>query len=520
MDKRVSQFKEIFLGLERAYGTFQPKDSLREDNKAEGETWIRKKPLEDKLWQDHLEGAWPSLGVFPINDEDKCRWGCIDVDEYPLDHVSIAKKLSERNLPFIVTKSKSGGAHIFLFFKEYVPAGIVHNKIKELAAFMGLGHCEVFPKQEKLMREGNPSDWEVGSFLNMPYHNGLEHTERYAFSGEGNVLTLEEFLKEVEEKSLTEEQLKKLSLKKENSEFADAPYCIEAYITENKTVQPGSRDNFLFQYAVYAKKKFGENFEQEVYKFHQKYFEDPLTPKEIEKIIKQSDKKDWGYKCKDQPMCSFCNKSKCRIRKYGVGDSNIITDVGNVIQYGDNEDTIYHVTINQEKTIVCTIEELYDQHKFRKKCLVKLGSMPSMMKREDWDYYITDIVSKAIKVQSEFEMTPEGEFRNVLTRYISNQANAMDIDDILNGQCFVDDEERKVYFRMDQLQEYMRNRRYGILTSNQMGIFLRNLGGDYSKRKLNNKKGQLVWWVPSDKFTTKQEVELHQQEEKEEAIPF
>jgi hypothetical protein len=73
-------------------------------------------------------------------------------------------------------------------------------------------------------------------------------------------------------------------------------------------------------------------------------------------------------------------------------------------------------------------------------------------------------------------MTPEGEFRNVLTRYISNQANAMDIDDILNGQCFVDDEERKVYFRMDQLQEYMRNRRYGILTSNQMGIFLRNLG--------------------------------------------
>jgi len=105
----------------------------------------------------------------------------------------------------------------------------------------------------------------------------------------------------------------------------------------------------------------------------------------------------------------------------------------------------------KKRRIVCTIEELYDQHKFRKNCLVKLGSMPSMMKREDWDYYITDIVSKAIKVQSEFEMTPEGEFRNVLTRYISNQANAMDIDDILNGQCFVDDEERKVYFRMDQL---------------------------------------------------------------------
>ena len=383
---------------------------------------------------------------------------------------------------------------------------------------MGLGHCEVFPKQEKLLREGNVKDWEVGSFLNLPYHNGLNHTERYAFSDEGNILDLDEFLKEVEKKSITDIELKKLSLKKENSDFTDAPYCIEAYLTENKTVQPGNRDNFLFQYSVYAKKKFGENFEEEVHKFHHKYFDDPLRPKEIEKIIRQADKKDWGYKCKDQPMCSFCNKSKCRIRKYGVGDSNIITDVGNVIQYGDNEDTIYHVTVNNEQTIVCTIEELYDQHKFRKKCLVKLASMPSIMKREDWDLYITTIVSKAIKVKSEFEMTPEGEFRNILTRYISNQANALDIDDILNGQCFVDDEESRVYFRMDQLQEYMRNRRYGAMTSNQMGIFLRNLGGDYSKRKLNNKKGQLVWWIPSDKIITKQEVEM--QQDKEEEIPF
>jgi hypothetical protein len=116
-------------------------------------------------------------------------------------------------------------------------------------------------------------------------------------------------------------------------------------------------------------------------------------------------------------------------------------------------------------------------------------------------------------------MTPEGEFRNVLTRYISNQANAMDIDDILNGQCFVEDEESKVYFRMDQLQEYMRNRRYIALSSNQMGIFLRNLGGDCSKRKLNGKSAQLVWWVPSEKFASKKVVEV-QEEKVEEAIPF
>ena len=520
MESRVSKFKEIFLGLERAYGTFQPKESLREDNKAEGETWIRKNPVEDSLWESHLKGLWPSIGIFPINDEDKCRWGCIDVDEYPIDHVIIAQKIAGKNLPFIVTKSKSGGAHIFLFFKEYVNAGIVHHKIRDLASSMGLGHCEVFPKQEKLLREGNESDWEVGSFLNMPYHNGLDQTDRYAFDDKGNVLNLDGFLAEVENKSLTTEQLKKLSLKKEKSEFHDAPYCIEAYLTENGKVQKGSRDNFLFQYAVFAKKKYGESYEDEVHKFHHKNFEEALRPKEIEKIIKQADKKDWGYKCKDQPMCQFCNKSLCRIRKFGIGEDSVITDVGNVTQYGNNDDAIYHITINQESTIVCTVEELYDQHKFRKKCLVKTKSMPPMMSRNDYDAFVTSLVSKAIEVKTDEEMTPEGQFKIVLAKYISNQANAVDIDDILNGQCFVDDEENKVYFRIDQLQEYMRNRKHAALSTNQVAVFIRSLGGDSTKRKLNNKPGQLVWFVANDKFNSVEIIEAEEPAEKEEDIPF
>ena len=521
MNDRVSKFKEIFLGLERAYGTFQPSESFRDDNKAEGKSFIHKQQIEDARWEDHLKGSWPSLGIFPINDEDKCRWGCIDIDQYPLDHVSIVQKLKEKNLPFVVAKSKSGGAHLFLFFKDYVPAGAVQKKIKELASLMGLGHCEVFPKQDKLIREGmNSKDWEVGSFLNLPYHNGFNFSDRHAFSEEGNTLSLDEFLAEVEKKSITLDQLKKLSLTNEESEFKDAPFCIEAYLTENKQVQQGSRDSFLFQYAVYAKKKYGENYEEEVHKFHHKYFADPLTPKQLDKIVKQADKKDWGYKCKDQPMCSYCNKSKCRIRKYGVGDSNVITDIGNVVQHGDDADTIYHVTLNDEHRLVLNVEELYDQHKFRKKCLTKIASMPSMMNRDDWDAFVLSIVSKAIKVAPDFEVTPEGQFKTILNRYISNQANAMDIEEILNGQCFVDEEDNKVYFRLDQLQEFMKNRRYAQLTGIQLGIFLRELGGDSTKRKLGNKKGQLVWWVPNDKFNTKVEILPEENTPAEEPIPF
>lgn len=219
-------------------------------------------------------------------------------------------------------------------------------------------------------------------------------------------------------------------------------------------------------------------------------------------------------------MCSFCNKSKCRLRKFGIGENSVITDVGNVTQYGNNDDAIYHITINQESTIVCTVEELYDQHKFRKKCLVKTKSMPPMMARNDFDAFVVNLVSKAIEVKTDEEMTPEGQFKIVLAKYISNQANAMDIDDILNGQCFVDDEENKVFFRIDQLQEYMRNRKHAALTTNQVAVFIRGLGGDCTKRKLNNKPGQLVWFVDNDKFNSIEKIEDIVEQKEEEVIPF
>ena len=516
MDNRVSKFKEIFFGLDRAYGQFTAIEDQREDGKELGETKFVKSPVTDSLWQSHLEGAWPSLGIVPINDDFKCKWGCIDVDTYPLDHLALVKKLKSKGLPFIVARSKSGGAHVFLFFKEYISAKVVVDKLKELASGLGYSDCEVFPKQIKLDTDRG----DCGSFLNLPYFNGLKYSSRVAYDDQGNAMSLDQFLEEVEKKKLTVDELKKLKITKQDSPFADAPFCIESYLAENGTVQEGSRDNFLFQYAVYAKKKYGETFEEEVYNFHHQYFDKPLPPAQIQKIIKQSDKKDWGYKCKDQPMCSFCNKSKCRIRKYGIGEDNVLTDIGSVVQFGDGDDTIYHLNINDFR-ITLTIDELYDQHKFRKKCLAKSGSMPPVLKREDYDAFIINLVGSADKVVSDYELTPEGQFNNILSRFISTQANATDIDEIIAGSCFVDEEDNKVYFRTDQLQEYMKNRKHAPLTANQIGVFLRALGGTTAKKKLNGKHGQLVWVLDNGKFNPKIEpITQPQSEETEEVIPF
>ena len=81
MEERVKKFKDIFYGLDRAYGQYKS-DGQLVNGKASGQAFIKKAPVTDQLWIDHIEGKDPSLGIIPIRDDSKCIWGCIDTVSY------------------------------------------------------------------------------------------------------------------------------------------------------------------------------------------------------------------------------------------------------------------------------------------------------------------------------------------------------------------------------------------------------------------------------------------------------
>ena len=53
--------------------------------------------------------------------------------------------------------------------------------------------------------------------------------------------------------------------------------------------------------------------------FNQNYMIPPLDDASVERIKLQHEKKEWGYKCKDEPMCSYCDKFLCKTRPFGIG---------------------------------------------------------------------------------------------------------------------------------------------------------------------------------------------------------
>ena len=112
---KSTKFKNIFEGLKIAYGQYQSGE--RNDNgKQQTKAFIVRKNVSDELYGKTSTGKRSGFGHHPNYEDNTCRWGCIDIDVYNLDHTSLIQSIRNLSLPLIVCRrSKSGGAHIFIY---------------------------------------------------------------------------------------------------------------------------------------------------------------------------------------------------------------------------------------------------------------------------------------------------------------------------------------------------------------------------------------------------------------------
>jgi hypothetical protein len=317
----LERFKEIFNGLEIAYGQTKHTENFSENGKHQTRSITIKEPPTDNLWQDHLDGKEPALGIVPIRQDSKCKWGCIDIDTYPFDHKNFIKKIRDKNLPLILFRSKSGGAHTFLFTKEYVPASLMRDRLKKMASVLGFAKAEIFPKQDYLRADRG----DTGSFLNLPYHGG-NRSVRYAVDDEGNSMTMEKFFEYYDKHVLSKEQLVTLEFEKnqeKESVFPDGPPCLQTIlsngpIVEGEAVDHAGRNNGLFNIGVYLRKVNPDTWKNKLEEYNiPRYIDPPLKANDVLTVIGSLEKKTYDYKCNDKPICAFCQEKLCYTRKYG-----------------------------------------------------------------------------------------------------------------------------------------------------------------------------------------------------------
>ena len=428
------KFIQIFTGLDRAHGVTYVDKKGAEGQKIKGKSFVKREFVNNKMWEDHLNGNEPSLGIIPINDENKCRWGCIDIDSYAgFDHKKLIDKIKHLQLPLLVFRSKSGGAHVFLFTTVAVEAKLLRDKLLSISAVLGYGGSEVFPKQVELKSKD-----DTGNFLNLPYFGG-DKTTRYCFNDEGEAITLERFCLLHELYKLTPEQLENLQIKRPETEFNDGPPCLESIV---QTEIKDGRDRIIYQYIQYAKRKWPENWQLKINAFNYKYFashpEGPLDDKIIQGKIKFNDGKELGFKCNEEPMCNHCDKNLCRTRKFGIGGDSVFPTLSD-LQKVTLDEPYYWVNVDGERVKLDNIDYLIEQRLFRRNVAKQINKKPPRITVKEFEKY-TDQLLQGLEIVA----APEGsslvdQLRNHLEDYcIQRAVGTVTKPDILNGAVYTE----------------------------------------------------------------------------------
>jgi len=493
MKNEIERFSLLFRGLNRAYGALNltTKDAR---GKQKGVYKFVHEPRTSATYDAHLKGE-TSIGVVPINEDNACLWGAIDIDQYPLDHSEILKKLNLLELPLVVCRSKSGGAHLYLFFKELIEAEKVQLKLKEIAAEIGYGGCEIFPKQIKLVLERGDN----GNFLNLPYFDH-EGGLRYAFNKDGSAATLVEFLDMAEASAITEDQLDGLMAKTVpdvDEKIKDGPPCLQALMRQG--FPEGTRNNGLFNLGVYLRKAFPDEWETKILDYNQTIMDPALDLKEVNIVADQIKKKDYQYKCADQPICNFCNKDLCRSRKHGVGGGANTPTVANLRKY-DSEPPLWFLDVNGSPVELDT-EGLQNQHRFQMLCMEQINFMPRTITRQAWEAQMHGLLGQMLDTEGAVITTSadtslSGQFYDMLEEFSTHMQSAMDREEILLRRPWTDEEEGRTYFRLKDFEAFLKRNKFFEYKSNRIAQRLRDIDGKSEQVKI---KGQRVrcWSIPA-----------------------
>ena len=129
----AQEFYSLFKGSDIAHGTYEVKGNRANDGKKQGIAKVIKEPTRVEMWEEHLNGGI-GLGIIPIKSDNMCQWGAIDIDQYDVSHKKLIDVLTENKIPAVVGRTKSGGAHVWMFISEPIEAEEMQRRITELSA--------------------------------------------------------------------------------------------------------------------------------------------------------------------------------------------------------------------------------------------------------------------------------------------------------------------------------------------------------------------------------------------------
>jgi hypothetical protein len=513
----ADQLLILFEGEQERHGTYDPARLRLVDDKVEmkddegnGAKTVPGPPTAD-LWRRHLAGGRP-LGVRPNRSDDLCRWGVIDIDGKDvaggyrnISPADLRDAVERDGLPLLVCRSKSGGAHLYLFLTDWTPQAAVNAALRAMAARLDLpSGTDVYPPEKT---EGN--------WINMPYLGGDE-TDRYCVKENRLGMSVGEFLRAAEAARTTVADLERMaaqasrprsaepSSRSRGSPGADgaarAARDLDRFAAELAACPQGGRAKMLFGRAKDMGKWIGAGLIDE------DAVRDRLLPAAIACGLTSRDAMghiDNGIK-EGRELPPPDDEE----RRYPlIGPDFVIWEGG--------EDVLWEMELAGHGRITMSAKEAMNYRTFNLQCAQKLRTTFRMMKEDAWSDRIAAALAGARVQEIPPDETVEGMFRSALRDFCMDRHHGEVAEDILHGKPAHIEGEGRIYFRFEDFQKFLDKQNFGPFRSakrERLGRFLAGIGQEgvdlgKTTKKLKGRTTE-VRWVRLDLFETQQPSDL------------
>ena len=529
----IDKFINIFEGLSSAYGQFR-KDNNRLAVKVEGKSFIVKEPVTKELWQNHLNGTGPNLGIFPLTREGTCKWGAIDIDVNNFDYEDLLNRIRKKKLPLIMFRSKSGRAHVYMFMKDFTPAQEVQLVMNKFAAKLGLGDMldRIYPMQTSLGKN------DFGSWLNMPYYN-QEETSTCAYKDNFDGATIEEFFEMYDKYVQTDlsqhlvEEVKQNIKKPKEKTLEDfllpcTKNCLE--LNNNKIPDENRNDYLLHMYTWSMRavekgvKKIPEyskmDAETLLKYFNQEYMARPVEEKEIQNTIFKSKDKEYKYLCKKPTIKKYCDSSACTRHVCGITplDAEKLVKatqaLGKITKYLSEPPIFFEsVDVKNENgsgykriRIEMQGEDIINKQKWLNK-LANQGCFPhiSLHEQKSSDFLVMQYerIENCLHEAADEEASEDFEFKSIIYAFVNKMTVSYNKEDLLKNACYVNKDTHELDFKLPSLMEYLKSNHIKI-PANQLTLKLKKImgakkvNGTVYDEVLDKQKSYPTWRFKSD----------------------
>jgi hypothetical protein len=332
-------------------------------------------------------------------------------------------------------------------------------------------------------------------------------TTRYAIK-DGVALSVEEFCNLAETFSMTGNEIAALStntFEEHVSEwFYEGPPCLQ-HLAALGGFPDGTRNNGIYNTIVYLKKRFKDDWQSKVHKYNEFMCHPSLAYQEIETLIRSASRKEYEYKCKEAPINSYCNRSECQGREFGVGGVSSgerginISSITKVV----GDPVIWYVGVGAER-IKLTTDHLMSQQLFAKEVVEKLNFYPQRVPDARWARMINEKIQLADIIEVPEDATEKGQFFLLLQQFLTTQNRARSLSEVLRNVVYLDKETSKFIFRSVAIVNYfkLQGRK---MQSGEIFDELRQFGIEHGQKWVDGQNVR-VWWVDEKIVQTTKEI--------------